>query len=65
MYHHPEIGRVLALQKQRELIDAAGTFRPRPAAPRGPGLAARLARLAFRRDRTPCVQPLAGAPEAS
>jgi hypothetical protein len=65
MYTHPEIGRVLALQRQRELIESAGHFRPRSVAPRGPGLAARLARLAFKRDRTPCVPPLAGAPDAS
>ncbi len=52
MQPHPEISRLLARQKERELIAAVERRRLRAGAPKAASLASRIAvRLRFRRDR--------------
>ena len=66
MQPHPEIHRILARQRERELIAAADRYaRCRRAIRRRPGLAARLAvRLRFRRA-APAALLEQSAPDAS
>jgi hypothetical protein len=53
MQPNPEIHRILAREREREFIAAADRYRARRAAGPHPrrGLAARFARLGFRRER--------------